>query len=152
MTFYKLIAIASLVILMTFNFGCAPSKNDKKTESTIENKEVATTTLAQDENVQPNSSPKKSSVINPIFPLDSLLGIWTIDPNGAHADFEFNKDYYFLVDQEGNGNKVYAVNGDSITIFFPDFITKGQIRKASNDTLSIAWDNQDVVNYVRWKQ
>jgi hypothetical protein len=83
--------------------------------------------------------------------IENILGIWTTDPNGPHADFMINKETYFIVDNDGQSEFPYKVNNDTITIDFPDNVTKGIISKAANDTLVIKWDFQDPITYVRWK-
>lgn len=71
---------------------------------------------------------------------------------GSHADFEINKKYYFLVDYDGNANIVYTIKSDTIVVYLKDNISKGIIFKARGDSLQIAWDNQDLTTYVRWKK
>jgi hypothetical protein len=93
----------------------------------------------------------KSSITDPVYPDNCILGIWAIDPNGPHADFKLDKQYYFIVDNEGNGNMLYSIKRDSIVVHFPDFSTRGKILIARNDTLSVAWDNQEPITYVRWQ-
>lgn len=97
-------------------------------------------------------NPEISSINREKFPVDSILGVWTVDPNGPHADFEINKKYYFLVDFEGNANVVYTIKSDTISVYLKDNISKGIILKARSDSLQIAWDNQDLTTYVRWKK
>ncbi len=74
-----------------------------------------------------------------------------MDPNGPHADFMINQETYFIVDNDGPSEFPYKIINDTITISFPDTITKGIISKADNDTLIIKWDFQDPITYVRWK-
>jgi hypothetical protein len=34
-----------------------------------------------------------------------LFGIWTNDPNGPHADFQFSSKSFYVVDYDGDGNR-----------------------------------------------
>mgnify|MGYP001768453143 CR=1 FL=1 len=81
----------------------------------------------------------------------ALFGIWTTDTNGPHADFMINQETYYIVDNDGQSEFPYNIAKDTITISFPDIITRGTIIKADNDTLIIKWDFQDPITYVRWK-
>lgn len=105
-----------------------------------------------DNHIAVDSEQKVNSVTTTTtFNVSNLFGIWTTDPNGPHADFMINKETYLIVDNEGQSEFPYEVKSDTITITFPDYVTKGIISKAANDTLVIKWDFQDPITYVRWK-
>lgn len=81
-----------------------------------------------------------------------LFGIWTIDPDGPHADFWLTKDSYYIVDYDGNGHMTYELNGRTLTVFFEDGKQIMDIISTSNDTLR-TFSNEYEVEYVftRWK-
>ncbi len=81
-----------------------------------------------------------------------LFGIWTIDPEGPHADFRLTKDSYYIVDYDGDGNVPYELNGRTLKIFFEEGEHVVEILSTSNDTLrtySKEYDYETV--YTRWK-
>jgi hypothetical protein len=109
----------------------------------------ANTDLESIENIE---RPATSEVINPKFPLSSLYGIWTYDPEGPHADFELNEKWFFVVDYDGNGDMPYIIKQDSIIVYYNDFISKGLIKEATSKNLKISWDGQEATEYVKWTQ
>jgi len=40
---------------------------------------------------------------NSAFPVKDLFGIWTVDPEGPHTDFEISEKSFYIVDYYGNG-------------------------------------------------
>lgn len=81
-----------------------------------------------------------------------LFGIWTIDPDGPHADFWLTKDSYYIVDYDGNGHKTYELNGRTLTLFLEDGEYAMEILSTDNDTLRTYNEeyNSETV-YTRWK-
>ena len=47
-----------------------------------------------------------------------LFGIWTIDPEGPHADFWLSDQFFYLVDYDSDGDKPYFLKNNKITINF----------------------------------
>ena len=93
------------------------------------------------------------SKINSKLDTALLFGIWTIDPNGPHADFVISKNSYYIVDYDGDGDMPYELNGNDLKIYFKDFTQDGKILSVDRDSLKINWKHSDnVENYVRWKQ
>jgi len=80
-----------------------------------------------------------------------LYGIWTLDNNGPHADFELTEKSFYVVDYDGDGTMHYTINHDTITVKYPDYINIGIIKKAVKDTLVISWNNGSDVTYFTWK-
>lgn len=109
----------------------------------------ANTDLESVENIE---RPATSKVINSRFPLSSLYGIWTYDPEGPHADFELDEKWFFVVDYDGDGNMPYIIKQDSIIVYYNDFISKGLIKEATGEKLKISWDGQEATEYVKWTQ
>ena len=104
--------------------------------------------IAETRNVK---RPERTQITSPTIDTTQLFAIWTLDPNGPHADFLINKDHFYVVDYDGDGSMPYMLNGDSLTIYYNDFVQKGRIIKASNDSLLILWDGIDEqTNYVKW--
>jgi hypothetical protein len=96
--------------------------------------------------------PEKTVITNPTFDTTHLFKTWTLDPDGPHADFWFNRTEFYVVDYDGNGAMPYILNQDSLTIFYNDFVQKGLIVSISKDTLIIRWDETGKpTEYVEWK-
>ena len=96
--------------------------------------------------------PEKSKIINIKFDTTDLFKIWTLDPVGPHADFWFKRTEFYVVDYDGDGAMPYILNGDSLTIFYNDFIQKGKIVAVDKATLKIHWDDsENPTEYVEWK-
>ena len=96
--------------------------------------------------------PEKSKITNAIFDTTHLFKIWTLYPNGPHADFLFNPTEFYVVDYDGDGAMPYTIDKDSLTIFYNDFIKKGKIVSVLKDTLKIHWNGDErLTEYVEWK-
>lgn len=96
--------------------------------------------------------PEKSIINNPTVDTTELFKIWTLDPDGPHADFWFKPTEFYVVDYDGDGAMPYLLNRDSLTIFYNDFIQKGKIVSVSKDTLKIRWNETgSMTEYVEWK-
>jgi hypothetical protein len=96
--------------------------------------------------------PNKTIIINPTVDTTELFKIWTLDPDGPHADFWFKQTEFYVVDYDGVGAMPYLLNQDSLTIFYNDFIKKGKIVSVSKDNLKIHWDEAErPTEYVEWK-
>ena len=124
-----------------------------QTTKRIDNKDTlvidtrTTDSLKHDRKVE---RPDKSEIINSTFSTDNLLGIWTSDPKGHHADFQLTPSSFHIVDYVGYGNMPYILKDDKITIYYPDFKETGLIKKAANDTLIIYWASGAYTAYTRW--
>jgi hypothetical protein len=99
--------------------------------------------------------PVKSSVKKSKFSVDKLFGIWVNDPSVdvPHATFTLDKDYFFVVDYDGDGDMPYEIEKDSITVYYNDFIKKGCIVEAnSTERLVIRWEETESPTiYYKWK-
>jgi hypothetical protein len=137
-----------LLIAVICVMQCDVPRKDKNAEKS------PSSGLSQEKNLQKSitKKPESSSIEHSKFPMDSIMGIWAVDPNGPHADFEINKNYYFLVDYEGDANMIYIIINDTIVVYLKDIISRGIISKACSDSLQIVWDNQENTTYVRWKK
>lgn len=94
----------------------------------------------------------KSKFTNPSFEEKNILGIWTTDLNGPHADFEITKKSFYIVDYDGDGAMSYEINENKIKVYYPSNEKSGLITKAKNDSLIIYWASGEHVTYVRWNQ
>lgn len=98
------------------------------------------------------SRPKRSEIIDPSIDTAQLFKIWTLDLNGPHADFWFKRNEFFVVDYDGDGAMPYILKGDSLTVFYNDFIQKGKIISVGKNVLKIYWNESDrPTEYVEWK-
>jgi len=96
--------------------------------------------------------PEKTLILNPTIDTTQLFRIWTLDPDGPHADFWIKREYFYVVDYDGNGAMPYELKGDSITIYYNDFIQKGLIKKVTKDSLIIKWNGLDeLTGYIEWR-
>jgi hypothetical protein len=101
------------------------------------------------ENIQRPRSP----IIQTTLDTSLLFGIWTSDPEGPHADFDFTSKSFYVVDYDGTGDMPYELKGDELTIYYNDFIQEGQIISVTKDTLKLKWKDFESANtYVRWRQ
>jgi hypothetical protein len=149
-----------LFIFVLIVISCAKKESTKKAnleKSTIhktENRIVETVSEKNTdiESVQNIEQPKQSKIINPKFDSKLLFGIWTYDPDGPHADFQLTKKSFYVVDYDGNGDMPYLINQDTIKVYYNDFISVGIIKNATKDTLKIDWDENGIINYVKWKE
>jgi hypothetical protein len=85
------------------------------------------------------------------FSLESILGVWTTDTNGPHADFAIDSTHFMIVDQEQPAEYRYEISHDSIFVHFDGFVSKGKILTASANTLQVNWKDQGTIEYFRWE-
>ncbi len=96
--------------------------------------------------------PNNSIIKNPTIDTTQLFRMWTIDPDGPHADFWFTRTVFYVVDYYGDGAMPYIINQDSLTIFYNDFVKKGRIIFVNRDTLKIHWNEcEKPTKYVKWE-
>jgi len=96
--------------------------------------------------------PKFSQIIDSKIDTSKLFNIWTLDPDGPHADFVISKNEFYIVDYDGDGDMPFILKRDSLTVFYNDFILKGRIINVTNDSLKIWWEETNsATNYVEWK-
>ncbi|MFN3404266.1 MAG: hypothetical protein ACK40G_09255 [Cytophagaceae bacterium] len=94
--------------------------------------------------------PARSTVITKLDTV-ALFGIWTMDPEGPHADFQFSKESFYVVDYDGDGDMPYELINRKLKIYYNDFIQEGEIISVTKDTLKVKWKEYEFVNsYVRW--
>lgn len=77
---------------------------------------------------------------------DDLIGAWT-DGGTENATFNIQKNSIFYVDQLTAYK--YSLNGDSIKIFYPDWVFSGAVR-LTKDTLVIVSED-GTTKYWRFK-
>ena len=93
-----------------------------------------------------------TQIINPSIDTSMLFKIWTLDPDGPHADFRITKKEFYVVDYDGDGSMPYILNGDSLTIYYNDFIQKGKVLKVTKDSLIIIWNDVDgPTGFIEWR-
>lgn len=96
--------------------------------------------------------PERTLIVNPTIDTAQLFRIWTLDPDGPHADFRIQKEHFYVVDYDGDGRMPYIFKKDSLTIYYNDFIQKGRVLKVTKDTLIIKWDDADEpTSYIEWR-
>ncbi len=130
--------VVNIILLLSF---CLTSCKKQKVRDE-ETKDVSKDSIVR----------KKSTISNAAFPIKDLLGIWTVDPNGPHADFELTKEYFFLVDYDGDGEMPYKIEGNDLEIYYSNSQQSGLIKKAQNDSLIIYWASGEYSIYTRWKK
>jgi hypothetical protein len=96
--------------------------------------------------------PDKTLIVNPTIDTAQLFRIWTLDPDGPHADFRITKNEFYVVDYDGDGSMPYILNGDSLTIYYNDFIQKGRILRVTKDSLIVNWNDVDgPTGFIEWR-
>ncbi|MEA5520808.1 hypothetical protein [Limnoraphis robusta] len=104
------------------------------------------------ENVDNVKRPEKTIINNPTVDTALLFRIWTLDPDGPHADFWIKKEHFYIVDYDGDGRMPYILDKDSLTIYYNDFIQKGRVLKVTKDSMTIKWDDADEpTDYIEWR-
>lgn len=124
--------------------GNQANSMDKNSTSIVENKTEHRTTE--------NNKKPGLPVINTTIDTTLLFGIWTMDPDGPHADFHLTGKSFYVVDYDGDGDMHYELKGNQLKIYYPDFVQDGKIYSVDEDTLKIHWNNSDITSsYVHWK-
>lgn len=83
---------------------------------------------------------------------DSVYGIWTLDPNGPHADFVLDEQVYYRVDATEEEQLSHKLSNDTLFLFDHDYTDTLLIIKACNDSLVFNTVGYDVpFTYTRWK-
>ncbi len=96
--------------------------------------------------------PEKTIIRNLTIDTTKAFGIWTLDPNGPHADFWLTAKSFYVVDYDGDGDRPYILDKNEITIFHNDFVQKGIITSTENNTLKIKWsDIGKEIKYVKFE-
>jgi hypothetical protein len=99
----------------------------------------------------PNQRFGKSAIINSKFDTKLLFGIWVKSNDDPACDFQWNEKVFSFCDYDGNPDRLYKVNGDSLFLDNPYLIFKGRIINATKDTLIIHWqENEKPETFVRW--
>ncbi|KAA2239560.1 hypothetical protein F0L74_25520 [Chitinophaga agrisoli] len=96
---------------------------------------------------------KSSEIINSAFPTAHILGTWTHSLDEPGCDFLINAQAFMYCDYDGNGERLYRIEADSIFLDEAATIRKGRILIASGDTLAIRWDElRDMPDtLIRWR-
>lgn len=73
-----------------------------------------------------------------------LLGVWwnSQEKDAPHASFAINDSTIFYPDQEEQSEFKYEVKGDSLLIYFQDFINSSHIDKLTGNTLELTTDGE----------
>jgi hypothetical protein len=101
----------------------------------------------------PNQRFTKSEIIAPTFDHNLLFGVWAFSDDAPACEFEINKKRLMLCDYDGNGERLYKINKDSIFLDNPNLIFKGRILSVSKDSLVIHWQENDKPEILlRWKE
>jgi len=141
----KLLLPAITYLLLT---GCVKEKKEDAVQATADS--LATKQHDLNKPTKTTAIPH-NKISNPKFAPELLYGIWTLDNDGPHADFELTKKSFFVVDYDGDGDMPYTISHDTLTVKYKDYTTVGIIKKAVKDTMVINWDNGSDVIYFIWK-
>lgn len=99
------------------------------------------------------TQPSRDTIIDPIFPRDSIFGIWLSGGDTILDGFKIldKEDFYYL-GFEGYRYMRYQIRKDSITLYggADNRRLKGKILLLKNDSLSINWNNQETIGYKKW--
>lgn len=92
------------------------------------------------------------SKINTKLDTASLFGIWTIDPNGPHADFVLSKKSYYIVDFDGDADFPYELKDNILKVHLKENTMEGEVVSLAKDCLKVVWrPGTDTTKYTRWK-
>jgi hypothetical protein len=143
-----------LLTVLTISISSCSSKDDKSKTKEIKQDTLPTTSPKEpEEEPLPNQRFKKSEVIAPTFDPNLLFGVWTLSADAPACEFEINKKRLLLCDYDGNGERHYKINKDSIFLDNPTLIFKGRILSVSKDSLVIHWQENDKPEILlRWKE
>ena len=140
--------ITSLILI---NFSC----NDGKKNDVLNSKappELKADSIKSKNEIENIERPEKTIIRNLAVDTTKVFGIWTQDSNGPHADFWLTKKSFYVVNYDGDGAMPYVLEKNEITLFYDDYIQKGLITSAENDTLKIKWsDHKNETKYVKFK-
>lgn len=146
-----------LTVLTLFLSSCG-SRDGKSKTIEIKQDTLPVTTLAKESAEQveeplPNQRFGKSEIIAPTFDPKLLFGVWTLSDDAPACEFEINKKRLLLCDYDGDGERLYKINKDSIFLDNPTLIFKGRILSVSKDSLVIHWQENDKPEILlRWKE
>lgn len=99
----------------------------------------------------PNQHFGKSEIVKPNFDPQLLFGIWADKKDASSCNFEINKTRVLYCDYDGNGERLYKINEDSIFLDNPTLIFAGKIIRLTKDSLVIHWqNNKKPERLVRW--
>ena len=140
-----------ITLLILMSVSC---KNEKKSD-TLNSKteqELNTDSINVYNELENIERPEKTIIRNLAIDTTKAFGIWTQDSNGAHADFWLTSKSFYVADYDGDGAMPYILDKNEITIFYIDFVQKGVITSAENNSLKIKWsDNDKETEYVKFE-
>lgn len=154
-------ALFVILLFLTIHSSCNNKKNQivgKKADSLNNARENVTDAekLKSSTSVDEQKNQKNNPILSKInTKLDTALvfGIWTIDPNGPHAEFVLSKKSYYIVDYDGDADIPYELKDNILKIHFKENTMEGEVVYVGKDNLKIIWSNNaDTTKYKRWKK
>ena len=109
---------------------------------------VSQSRYADHKNIErPNKSVIKSDI-----DTTKLFKIWVSECDSPNADFEINKNYFYIVDYDGNGEMPYELINHSLKVYYNDFVQEGKIISVDDEKLKIRWkDSESNTEYEIFK-
>ena len=91
-----------------------------------------------------NATSAQSVPTNRTIDKSKLLGVWwnSQEKDAPHASFAINDSTIFYPDQEGKSEFKYEIKGDSLIIYFQDYINSSHIDKLTENTLELTTDGE----------
>ncbi len=149
----KFLVLLLALMAATF-FSC---KDDKKDGATVSDPmeqssdTVKTVATPDTDTIETEMQRPVESIIETRLDTTLLFQTWTLDPDVPHADFVLSAKSFYVVDYDGDGDMVYALKQDHLTVFYDDYVQKGEIMSLTKDTLKIKWGAADTATYTKWK-
>ena len=121
--------LTTFLILVLF-CSCSSSPADSKSKAD---------TTAREKTTSAQSVPTHRTIDK-----SKLLGVWwnSQEKDAPHASFAINDSTIFYPDQEEQSEFKYEVKGDSLLIYFQDFINSSHIDKLTENTLELTTDGE----------
>ncbi|WP_445721964.1 hypothetical protein [Flavobacterium sp.] len=140
--------IALLLLLLLYNCKKAEAEVEKENQPTEKVEKTAPQTLENQTSIRP----EKTIIRNLTIDTATVFGIWTQEKDSPHAEFQLTSKSFYIVDYDGNGDRIYILDKNEITLFYENEIQKGIITTTKKDTLKIKWgDSETETTYIKFE-
>ena len=156
MKYSLLFLILALSLLLACNKTFeAETTNTPKPKATKENSNDLEETELNESEYEvppPNTRFGKSQIINSRFDPKLIFGVWTHSHKDPACEFEINEKRLLLCDYDGDGERLYRIENDSLLLDNPWSIFRGKIVSVNKDTMVIHWqENESPEILLKWK-
>lgn len=150
---YKfLIYFLSLLLISCNKSNSKKSQNYNELENPNKLKTFTISDYNRDNAELKNIERPNKSVIKSDIDTTKLFKIWVSESDSPNADFEINKNYFYIVDYDGNGEMPYELINHSLKVYYNDFVQEGKIISVDDEKLKIRWkDSESNTEYEIFK-